>query len=695
MFNARFLVLALFLPLAVVGCSNSTGKSQSATVPVYVYAGQQDVHNAYVRSSQVLTNGLPNESASGLLQFDKYQTDKNGGINPYIYRNQIQIFQLVNRPASDNGQTASTELCQWVEGCNGQAFGSALTQPEISWRSVAYSLNKDEKVYVTPFTELAAALAFAKNYNESKSAWEDSGYFSPYSVEQAISQVSKLLGVLNVQSSAPANLARINSLSTKNEIAARDSIRYGALVAAWRHLAGQDATFTNKVSTELLDNNGQLMQKDGSAFLPLNRLYSEAKTNLEKLSLSASNKLKPLIKQVVSDFDADLSHLQSGELTQAQPDTIEALLGSNAYSDYQLGLKRTKDFINLLFSQGALSDLKDNFFSDEYKERLDDYANSLKLLGEANKENINLLTDYLLAAKDLYLQTASTGGNTCANTLTWASCSYDSSSKTMVISNNETQLTLTQTNNESLSQAVDINLEGTLAVNGLVAKIATKDEVKPRIRVFYGTPQTSIVDEPVLALDMYLSSLNLQANSSTSQLAQLDGYLRLFYRGVENPSQADKYHYNIDTFTFGGSVFDGQSFSESANKSSLYLNANASLADLFYNPDEKYGKFNGFFTKANNVPTSISDLVSYEQGSESLNGQTVNYFDYRIKNGESVRYRFYPTVKRVDDIDSNANGNYSEKVDTHNMSICPIIEQNGSWVINGTCTPTQRIYRAR
>ncbi|MFY9179462.1 MAG: hypothetical protein WAO12_06745, partial [Venatoribacter sp.] len=42
-----------------------------------------------------------------------------------------------------------------------------------------------------------------------------------------------------------------------------------------------------------------------------------------------------------------------------------------------------------------------------------------------------------------------------------------------------------------------------------------------------------------------------------------------------------------------------------------------------------------------------------------------------------------------------ANGNYSEKVDTHNMSICPIIEQNGSWVINGTCTPTQRIYRAR
>src|SRR5690554_5961901 len=294
----RTLLVALTASLALVGCSDNDDKRRVSTVNVQVTAGQQDISKALIRSSEILATGMPNESNEGTLNYQSFYTQDNGTAIVSVLPGKLQLFELVTLPANaDINQAASKSRCQWVEGCGSKEFGADIS-PVYQWQSVVWDLRKDERVVVTPLTHLAAALAFEYAYAEQPyldpdpdisydsenpstqtPLWQETGYYSPYSVEQAISQVSKLFGISNIQTTFPADLTRINSLNVGNELEAKNSVRYGALLAAWARLQEENPEFTQKATAEFIANQaqflekGQLLENGQPAFLTLETLY--------------------------------------------------------------------------------------------------------------------------------------------------------------------------------------------------------------------------------------------------------------------------------------------------------------------------------------------------------------------------------------------------------------------------------------
>src|SRR5690554_3554965 len=407
----RTLLVVLATSLALVGCSSDKDKFRTNTVPVQVTAGQQDISKALIRSSEILATGMPNESNEGTLNYQSFYTQDNGTAIVSILPGKLQLFELVTLPANaDINQAASKSRCQWVEGCGSKEFGADIS-PVYQWQSVVWDLRKDERVVVTPLTHLAAALAFEYAYAEQPDPdpntpydsenpstqtplWQETGYYSPYSVEQAVSQVSRLFGIFNVQTTFPADLTRINSLNSKDPISAKNSIRYGAILAAWAHLQETNAEFTENATNEFLDNNAQIMQKDAAgrqvSVLTLKTIYSLAKENLENLEKLPVNNagIKSLITDVVNEFDSDLTKLNA-DLTDTSPASIKDLFGDTAFNDYKLGVERTKLFVEDLVDGATKLIDSEYFFGEEYDTALRGYIDQQKQFFKTNKASLN------------------------------------------------------------------------------------------------------------------------------------------------------------------------------------------------------------------------------------------------------------------------------------------------------------------
>ena len=151
----RTLLFVLVASLAVVGCSKDKNKTRTRVITVGVTAGQQDISNALIRSSEILVSGLPDETNEGMLNYQSFYTQDNGTATVAMYPNKLQLFELVTLPANaDINQVASVSRCQWVEGCGGKAFGNNIAA-QYQWKSVAWDLRKDERIVVTPLTHLA------------------------------------------------------------------------------------------------------------------------------------------------------------------------------------------------------------------------------------------------------------------------------------------------------------------------------------------------------------------------------------------------------------------------------------------------------------------------------------------------------------------------------------------------------------
>src|SRR5690554_7288103 len=427
----RTLLVALTASLALVGCSDNDDKRRVSTVNVQVTAGQQDISNGLIRSSQILTTGLLDESNEGVLNFQRFYTQDNGTAIVSVLPGKLQLFELVTLPANaDINQAASKSRCQWVAGCKGgKKFGDEFN-PTYQWQSVVWDLRKDERVVVTPLTHLAAALAFEYAYAEQPDPdpntpydsenpstqtplWQETGYYSPYSVEQAISQVSKLFGLRNVQNSFPADLTRINSLNINNDPeSAKNSVRYGALLAAWARLQEENPEFTEKVTEEFIGNQaqflekGQLLENGQPAFLTLETLYQVAIDNLTKLTVHNAG-VKQVVESVVSGLQADIETFTKGNMTSEAPASIKDLFGSEAYSNYQLGVERTKLFID------ELKDQSKYFFGDTYDGLINTYLEEQKEFFKSNKDNFNEVLKSLKSAESIYID--SYYGSACSN----------------------------------------------------------------------------------------------------------------------------------------------------------------------------------------------------------------------------------------------------------------------------------------
>src|SRR5690554_65661 len=425
----RTLLVALTASLALVGCSDNDDKRRVSTVNVQVTAGQQDISNGLIRSSQILTTGLLDESNEGVLNFQRFYTQDNGTAIVSVLPGKLQLFELVTLPANaDINQAASKSRCQWVAGCKGgKKFGDEFN-PTYQWQSVVWDLRKDERVVVTPLTHLAAALAFEYAYAEQPHPapdpntpydsenpstqtplWQETGYYSPYSVEQAISQVSKLFGISNIQTTFPADLTRINSLNVGNELEAKNSIRYGALLAAWANLQEKDSDFTESATAEFLINQAQVLQKEvespTTAALSLANLYGLAASNLKALHVHNTS-VESLVNEVITELENEVDSLSAGKLTEITPASIESLFGTTAFSDYNLGVKRARAFVENLQDQSKY------FFGEEYDGLINTYLDEQKAFFKSNKDNFNNVLNLLNDAQRIYIKSYT--GQPCA-----------------------------------------------------------------------------------------------------------------------------------------------------------------------------------------------------------------------------------------------------------------------------------------
>src|SRR5690554_4247919 len=715
----RTLLVVLATSLALVGCSSDKDNFRTNSFPAEVTAGQQDISNALIRSAEILVTGLPDENNEGMLNYQSFYTQANGTATVVLPLNpgsKMRLFELVTLPANaDINQAASKSRCQWVEGCGSKEFGADIS-PVYQWQSVVWDLRKDERVVVTPLTHLAAALAFEYAYAEQRHPdpdpntpydenpntqtplWQETGYYSPYSVEQAISQVSKLFGISNIQTTFPADITRINSLNVGNELEAKNSVRYGALLAAWARLQEENPEFTEKVTAEFIDNQaqflekGQLLENGQPAFLTLETLYQAAIDNLTKLTVHNAG-VKQVVASVVSGLQADIETFTEDEMTSETPASIKDLFGSEAYSNYQLGVERTKLFIAELQDQSK-------YFFDDTDGLINTYLEEQKEFFRSNKDNFNAVLKSLKSAERIYID--SYHGSACSSSLDdtlWSDCNYSGNVLTLTDDISGKQVTLSMKNVTSNKQAVDIEMTGELQINELLFKLNDSATNKSRVRLFYSeeTSQVLASTEPI-GYEYNWASFSFYGAVKKDQDKkdqEWTGNFSLLYRGVVNPNPegSKKIHFNIDTLRLSSRISDhiGGTDKDDKEASSVFIAAKSSTADTYYNPAEEFGKINGFFTEQSaNTGQDIPEL-SYKLGEELIHNQTVKYFDFYIddESAQSFRYRFYPDVVR----NQNAAGQYTvgnnDAITTHKMAVCPLSEKNGEWGVDGACSPAQ------
>src|SRR5690554_1521917 len=704
----RTLLVVLATSLALVGCSSDKDNFRTNSFPAEVTAGQQDISNALIRSAEILVTGLPDENNEGMLNYQSFYTQASGTATVVLPLNpgsKMRLFELVTLPANaDINQAASVSRCQWVEGCGSKEFGADIS-PVYQWQSVVFDLKKDERIVVTPLTHLAAALAFEYAYAETPEPepvqpeetpvpidplWQKTGYYSPYSVEQAISQVSKLFGLRNVQNSFPADLTRINSLNINNDPeSAKNSVRYGAILAAWAHLQEQNAEFTEKVTEEFIANQAQFLEKGqpDDAFLTLETLYQAAIDNLIKLTVHNAG-VKQVVASVVSGLQADIGTF-IGNMTSEAPASIKDLFGAEAYSNYQLGVERTKLFIDELQEQSEY------FFGEEYDRLINTYLDEQKEFFKSNKDNFNEVLKSLKSAESIYID--SYYGSDCSSSLgatLWSDCNYSGNVLTLTDKSGK-QVTLSMKNVTSNKQAVDIEMTGELQINDLLFKLNDSATNKSKVRLFYSEETSQVLASTIEPIGYEYNWASFSFNDTVKKDQEWTGNFSLLYRGVNHPtdSNADM-HFNIDTLRLSSRISDhiGGTDRDDKEASSVFIAAKSSTADTYYNEDEKFGKFNGFFTEQTiDTDSTLTGLVSYGLGEETLGKQTVQYFDFYVhdENAQSYRYRFYPDVERR----QNAAGQYSidgeKSVTTHKLAVCPIVQEGDEWVVEGGCSPAQ------
>jgi len=715
------------------GCSDS-GSSSSSTISVYVQAGQEDVYSAVVRSVAITEAGLPNEDAEGRFVRSEYITDKEATVKAVVASGELQLFQLVGRDGdTDTSTDATTVRCQWVAGCANGAFAADMVQTtNLDWRSVAYDLGKNERIRVTPLTDLAAQLALDYVYNESLDSgsgtvtdvpvgWVETGYYSAYSTEQAISQVSRVFGISNVQTTEPADLTQINEWRKADAAKAADSIRYGALLAAWAHLAETYGNgFTEAVAADFSANKGQMMQQGGAQTLTLAALYSNAITNLQALNVTDTT-LQGYIAGVVSGLQADIdSFVTPGALTNKVPDTLLSLLGQGDYDDFVLGIKRTKAFV------GVMRNYSETFFEDGYKAEIDQYVDLLKKIGDEHAANLDAIVVAQRETQALYLQTyLANAGNTCADTsayvwITPGSCTYNNQTRVMtlnsgkiIVSQAVADVNTTDADDKpTSSNAIDVLIRGTYEQGTLrfvVDNVYEGDNAANDIlsasgvRVYYTTPVSTLADpagNEILGYEMRWSDFSLYDTSRVggAEEAEVTGSYRIFFRGVKDPQDSNsERRFNIDTVVLNGRISDkvGDDNDLDVDYSSVYVAATSTNASEYY-PAKPFASFNGFFTPnpAFAKGDLANNLVSYVTGEQTVAGQNVQYLDFYVPLGESQRFRFYPTVKREDVNDVDNDDDRTELVSTHDFEICDLSNSGSGWVVS-TCQPKQRLYAER
>ncbi len=720
---------------SVAGCSdndNNSGSSSNATVTVH--SNQGDIAYGLIRSQVIGESGLPSTDFEQQPNVVTVAAAENGEARVSIPNDEVHQFQLVSRVAdSSRGVNATSRKCQLVDGCNGIEFGSRYAPGDMSWRAVAYDLGNNENIYVTPFTELAAELAmqrvFVETYQETSGSrtgvWDTTGFYSPYSVVQAVSQVNQLMGVDDIQSCAPADLTRLDALSVPSNCSLALSVRYGALLAAWQQM-NLDALQANpsaeplatKIAKELVTNNGQMLQSGSLAgySIALDSLYESAKNNLEKAPVNNAD-VKAAVNETVLALAGNIASFRenAGMPTQINPGSLSSLLGESVAADMQLGIERSKKFLQ------NLRDNQADFFNggEAFKKRLEDYRDKLKAVGDEHQDSFNKIVDAFVKTKQLYIECLEGNCTTHDGEEGWEwLTAADFSNNVLTINSGEVtvsqaiaDINLTDSITDPVSsQAIDLLIKGTYQIGGVTFTLdhtyedtdTKADIISPSgIRIYYADSVAAI--QPVaeeLAYELRWADFNFYANKGEDDEVEVEGTYSQFYFGVKNPDDAsDERRYNIQSVALSGRISDKIDGEDSVDDeiTELVVSARSNNADEFY-PETTFAPFSGFLEERTNPAypkgNTQAGLVSYQFGTETVSGQQAEYFDFVVPLADSYRYRFYQERTITDSRDLDSDGDTGDTVTIHDFERCTLTVDSAGRSVK-SCDPKQRILGAR
>lgn len=190
-------------------------------------------------------------------------------------------------------------LCDIPAGCDGAAFGKAVSASGLTLQTVLSELKTTNKTAITPFTHLAAKYATQKGLNKAN-------------IEAALTQIADLFNLPALNETTAVNPASDLSTATATEQ------QYAIMNAAVAQLAGKVADISSKLnalSAEINAKNGQL-QSSGAAGLDLADVLAEAK------KVTESGKLKNLNATIKTLLATQLTLAENNtDVTTANPST--------------------------------------------------------------------------------------------------------------------------------------------------------------------------------------------------------------------------------------------------------------------------------------------------------------------------------------------------------------------------------------
>ena len=289
--------------------------------------------------------------------------------------------------AGTESENAAKASCQLALGCDvgGESlveFGEFYSlEANKQWSAAVETVSEGQYVVINPITEMASVLGSTIYINDSFATSESKGdvpasnYYSNYGIVKGNSQTAKVVGLGNILSSEPANLALLHNLNVNASTSIEESIRYGALLAAWQQLeleydneiSAGSSTFQQEAISQFLNNQGgdypgQLFEKEeltNTQVLTLYNWYEVAYKNLEKVRdyHQALNRSVPAeVALVINRFKNEIDDLVEGKLTNAEP-----VVHQQFKADYADAVLKSKAMVNYL------SNLQGNFATEEYR----------------------------------------------------------------------------------------------------------------------------------------------------------------------------------------------------------------------------------------------------------------------------------------------------------------------------------------
>jgi hypothetical protein len=727
--------LIIVFILFITACSNDSSNSSVSTVEIEGWVGAQGISNAQVVTNQVSQSGQVNVNTNGVYVGVRESSDNKSRFvvdinlaktNLLIARGQIADAD------NDNDNLATEVLCQVKTGCLFQSinheYGDLYTVTSgFEWRTIIFNATEDSRNNINAITTMADA--FAYRYDVKEGTVND--VYTAYDIVLANSQLSQLLGLDDVVGDLPANLTLMKFL-TASFAGTSNQIRYAALIAGLQKLeleyqAGiniiTDTPFMTKVASEFADDQGQMFYHTEAIIreLTLVELYQAAHDNLKLIAPTVTNnEIKVLAEGVVADLSAqlDAAKAQPADVkTAAQPDDLSLLLTETELDYIDLGLEKTKLFVN------SIIDLENTFWEEGYKEELDAYRALLKTLGDAQKDNLNALVAEFARIQDYYV-TCIIGGLLCDadfSDLEARKTSYDTSTKVLVLDSGAitvsqalANLSIVGETDISESNAVNIFIVGTLKKDNLVLKVGhtftdteeTDINVPSAMRIYYPEQVTEVQPELIIeGYEIIWGDFQLYDESAIGLDTETDlsGAFRIFFRGVRDPQNTDvpnssELRYNIESLGFSSVITDSVVEGEiDGDVLGIDITATSSNPGSFY-PNSKFSNFQGFFESNNShvIGDVEPDLLRYRLGTEVVkfdSGETpVETIDFINRLGGDVRYRFFPDMLVEDKGDSNSNGDVDELVVMHLIEECELSKGTQDVI---KCGPKSRIFAER